>query len=349
MVDPQAFRSVALALITKLMAAGWSNARSCKMVGLHRETYRRHIHGNPSSGVVIAHDERDYPNRVPPESRDAFIAVLNTPEYEDLSVVQAFMRMQDDGHYFFSLSTAQRTVKARGLNSDRRKQRAYGTGNSAKCKPVLAAFAPNEIWSWDITMFKGRGKITYKLYLIIDIFSRKIVGHRVETVESSHFAQEMIGKAAKAQSQYPRVLHADNGGPMRSATTAQFAATLGIKLSYSRPRVSDDNPYSEAIFKTVKYDLAFPERFDSLEHARGYMAAWIEDYNTRHRHSGLNYYTPTQAHDGTHVEAHRQRQATLDAYYHQHPERFRQPPIAPALPTHSGINYDETTQLPQAA
>lgn len=252
MVDPKAFRAVALALITELMAAGWSNARSCKTVGIHRETWRRHIRGNPPSELLIPHDERDYPNRVPQESRDAFIAVLNTPEYEDLSVLQAFMRMRDDGHYFFSLSTAQRTVRERGLNIDRRVQRAYGTGSSAQCKPVLAAFGPNEIWSWDITMLRGRGKLTYKLYLIIDIFSRKIVGHRVETAESSALAQEMIGTAAKAQSQYPQILHSDNGGPMRSATTAQFAATLGIKLSYSRPRVSDDNPYSESIFKTVK-------------------------------------------------------------------------------------------------
>jgi transposase InsO family protein len=275
--------------------------------------------------------------------------LINSPEYADLSVTQAFMRMRDAGDYLFSLSTAHRTVRAWGQNGDRRLQRRRGSGGSSKCKPVLAALGPNEIWSWDITMFKGPGRAVYKLYLIIDLFSRKIVGYRVETTESPLFAQEMIGAAARGQAQYPRVLHADNGGPMRAATTAQFAAELGIKLSYSRPRVSDDNPYSEAMFKTVKYDLGFPERFHSLDHARSYMAAFITDYNARHRHSGLNYYTPNQAHDGTHQQIHQHRQETLDTYYQQHPERFRKRPLAPALPNSAGINYQNNPKLPQTA
>jgi putative transposase len=348
-VEPGAWKAVALAFIAALIAAGWNTSRSCAMVGLHRETWRRHVTGNPSAGVVVAHKDRDYPNRVPQECRDAFMDLVNTPEYEDLSVTQAFMRMRDDGEYFFSLATAHRAVKECGQNGDRRLQRR-GTGSSGKkCKPVLAAFGPNEIWSWDITMFKGPGRAVYKLYLMIDIFSRKIVGHRVETTESPLFAQQMIGAAAGAQAQYPRVLHADNGGPMRAATTAQFAAELGIKLSYSRPRVSDDNPFSEAMFKTVKYDLGFPDRFHSLKHARGYMAAFITDYNARHRHSGIKYYTPNQAHDGTHHQVHQQRQATLDNYYKQHPERFRKRPLASALPISAGINYEKNPKLPQTA
>lgn len=348
MVDPKAWKAVALAFITALIAAGWNTSRSCAVVGIHRQTWDRHLNPKPRAGVKVPHKERDYPNRVAEAVRGQFMELLNSLEYADLSVTQAFMRMRDEGHYFFSEATAHRTVKSRGQNGDRRLQRRSGEGMS-RPKPVMEACGPNQIWSWDISMLKGRGRVVYKLYVIIDIYSRKIVGHRVETVESALYAQEMIGAAVHAQGQVPEVLHADNGGPMRAATTAQFAAELGIKLSYSRPRVSDDNPYSEAMFKTVKYDLGFPKRFESLEYARGYMAAFLTDYNTRHRHSGLNYYTPNQAHDGTHADVHLQRQKTLDDYYQQHPERFRKPPIARALPATAGINNLNNPKLSQTA
>ena len=135
---------------------------------------------------------------------------------------------------------------------------------------------------------------------------------------------------------------------MRAGSTLQLAQSLGITLSYSRPRVSDDNPYSESLFKTVKYDLDFPHRFHDLQHAREYMTAFFADYNTNHRHSGLNYYTPDTVHEGRVEQARRRRQTTLNACHARHPHRYRNKPTAPAAPAHAGINY-KTNQLSQTA
>src|SRR5699024_7863105 len=183
----------------------------------------------------------------------------------------------------------------------------------------------------------------------MDVFSRKIVGHRVETSEKSVHAQTMIDQAVATNQQCPTVLHADNGAPMRAATTVQFAQSLGIKLSFSRPRVSNDNAFSESTFKTIKYHLDFPIRFESIDHARDYMAAFIADYNANHRHSGLNYYTPDDVHHGRTELVRARRQATLDARHCAHPERFHTSPIAAGPPTHAGINSPENTELSQTA
>lgn len=198
-------------------------------------------------------------------------------------------------------------------------------------------------------MLQGPGKHTYRLYTMMDVFSRKVVGHRIETGESASFAARLIRDAVGTNRQYPTVLHADNGAPMRAATTAQFAQSLGIRLSYSRPRVSNDNPYSEAMFKTVKYDLQFPNRFQSIEHARTHMAEFFADYNGHHRHSGLNYYTPNVVHNGQADIVRRKRQDHLDASYARHPERFRARPTAPGIPERAGINHQPNQQLSQTA
>jgi putative transposase len=159
----------------------------------------------------------------------------------------------------------------------------------------------------------------------------------------------MIDQAVATNQQYPTVLHADNGAPMRAATTVQFAQSLGIKLSFSRPRVSNDNAFSESTFKTIKYHLDFPTRFESIDHARDYMAAFIADYNANHRHSGLNYYTPNDVHHGRTELVRARRQATLEARHCAHPERFHTSPIAAGPPTHAGINSPENTELSQTA
>lgn len=335
--------------IAALIAANWSIKTACKLVGVHRTSWYRHLDPPQSAGVQVPHHERAYPNRVSEADADAFMKLLNTPEYEELSVTQAYWRMLDDGHVFFSAATAHRVVAARGQNGDRRAQRSPGTGTGQRAKPVQPACAPNQLWSWDITMLRGPGKVVYRLYTIIDVFSRKIVGHQVEHSELATHARDMIDQAVQQNQRYPAVLHADNGAPMRAATTVQFAQSLGITLSYSRPRVSNDNPYSESAFKTIKYHLAFPERFDSIDHARTYMGAFITDYNAHHRHSGLNYYTPNDVHYGRTEHVCQKRQATLEAYYAAHPERFPRKPIAAAAPTHAGINTKDNTTLSQTA
>lgn len=340
-------KAIGLRFIDDLIGAGWSVKAACELLGVHRTSWYRLQNPATRTGVQVPQKERAYPSRITTDEADAFMAVLNSSDYEDLSVTQAYWRMLDAGQVPFSVSTAHRVVAAHGQNGDRRVQRRGG--QPKRPKPVHMACAPNQLWSWDITMLRGPGKIIYRLYAIVDVFSRKIVGHRVETSETPNYAQAMIDDAVATNQQHPAVLHADNGGPMRAATTIQFAQSLGIKLSFSRPRVSNDNPYSESTFKTIKYHLDFPARFESIDHARDYMAAFIADYNANHRHSGLRYYTPDDVHYGRAELVRARRQAALEARHCAHPERFRNDPIAAGPPTRAGINSPENTELSQTA
>lgn len=347
MVDAKAWREIALTFIRKLTTAGWSAVKACSLTGIHRTTWYRHLNPPARTGITIVHTDRDYPNRITTAEAEAFMGLLNSQEYENLSVTQAYYRMLDAGHCSFSIAAAHRIVAQHGQNGDRRAQR---TGTSPKrLKPVLSATAPDQLWSWDITMLHGPGKHTYRLYTIMDVFSRKVVGHRIEHTETATHAAALIQEAVTRNNHTPTVLHADNGAPMRAGTTLELARALGITLSYSRPRVSNDNPYSESLFKTVKYDLEFPQRFKGLQHARDHMAHFFASYNANHRHSGLNYYTPDTVHNGLVPLVRRQRQATLDACYARNPHRYRNKPSAPGIPPTAGINNKQTTPLSQTA
>ena len=347
MADAKTWKDIALTFAGKLITAGWSAVKACALVGVHRTAWYRHSSPSTPPGILVPHSDRAYPNRITDAEGAAFMELLNSKEYANLSVTQAYYRMLDAGHCFFSIAAAHRIVARNGQNGDRREQRT-GTGPK-RVKPIVHATAPNQLWSWDITMLHGPGKHTYRLYAMMDVFSRKVVGHRIERTETAAFAAELIRNAGAGNKQYPSVLHADNGAPMRAGTTVQLAQSLGITLSYSRPRVSDDNPYSESLFKTVKYDLEFPRRFQDLDHARAHMAAFFADYNTNHRHSGLNYYTPDTVHHGLVEQARRQRQDTLDACHARNPHRYRRRPTAPGAPSLAGINYKETNQLSPTA
>jgi putative transposase len=346
-VGAKAWKDIVLTFAGNLVTAGWSAVKACALVGVHRTTWYRHLTPPTPVGIAIPHIERDYPNRITTAEADEFMGLLNSEEYGNLSVTQAYYRMLDAGYCSFSIAAAHRIVARHGQNGDRRAQRS-GTGPK-RAKPVLAATDPNQLWSWDITMLHGPGKHTYRLYTIMDVYSRKVVGHRVEYAETAALASALIRDAVAGNKHTPAVLHADNGAPMRAGTTLELAHALGITLSYSRPRVSDDNPYSESLFKTVKYDLDFPRRFHDLQHARDHMTAFFTGYNTHHRHSGLNYYTPDTVHHGFVQHARRQRQETLDACYARNPHRYRHRPAAPGVPPVAGINHKETNQLSQTA
>ncbi|KRE52394.1 hypothetical protein ASG92_25425 [Arthrobacter sp. Soil736] len=264
MVDTKAWKDIVLTFAGKLVTAGWSAVKACALVGLHRTTWYRHLNPPAPAGITVPQTERAYPNRITTAEAEEFMGLLNSEDYGNLSVTQAYYRMLDAGHCSFSIAAAHRIVARHGQNGDRRPQRS-GTGPK-RAKPVLEATAPNQLWSWDITMLHGPGKHTYRLYTMLDVFSRKVVGHRVEYTETAALASALIRDAVAGNRQRPAVLHADNGAPMRAGTTLDLARALGITLSYSRPRVSDDNPYSESLFKTVKYDLDFPQRFQDLQH-----------------------------------------------------------------------------------
>lgn len=198
----------------------------------------------------------------------------------------------------------------------------------------------HDLWTWDISELKGPGRTRYQLYLVLDVYSRYPLTWRIEHRATRDHAVEMFTEAF-TRYPTPAVLHADNGVQMRSHALADL---LGEKVtaSFSRPHVSDDNPFSEALFKTIKYDYAMPERFEGIEHARARMADFLERYAHQHHHAGLNRYTPAEVFFGTAATVRQARQSRLDAMYQAHPGRYRQPPIAPALPRATGINLSKT-------
>jgi putative transposase len=246
----------------------------------------------------------------------------------------------DEGTYLCSEATMYRLLRERGQSGERRAQATH----PAKKKPELMADGPNQVWSWDITKLKGPGRgIWYLLYVIIDIFSRKVTGWEIWPAENGVLAKEFIQCAIKDNGGIaPAAIHADRGTSMTSNTVTGLLAVLGIDQSHSRPHVSNDNPYSEAQFKTLKYCPAFPGQFGSIEDARVFCGQFFWYYNNEHRHSGIAMHTPASVHDGTAVKIHARRVSTLGAAYLARPERFRSRPY-PSLPARVWINQPPAT------
>lgn len=264
------------------------------------------------------------------------LAVLCAEEYADLSVVETYWRAFDAGQVTCSQRTVYRIAKTNSLVGDRRRTKAHGT--SSRRTPAVAAGRVGDLWSWDITELKGPNlRDRYCLYLAIDVFSRFPVGWCVDYSESKQRAVKLFTDAIRIHGA-PKVVHADNGASMRSHELVDTLRENDVITSYSRPRVSDDNPFSESLFKTIKYDLSCPDRFEDIDHARDWTEAFLHDYATEHRHSGLGRHTPASIHFGTAATVQKQRQDTLDRYWAKHPERFRRRPVAPPLPQSTGIN-----------
>ena len=216
-------------------------------------------------------------------------------------------------------------------------------------KPVLKATGPGQVWSWDITDLYSpwRGKV-FKAYKITDIFSRKIVGWRVEDREADHLAVEMFA-AAIAVHGAPQVVHADSGAAMTSNLLRDFLREQGVELSHNRPYTSNDNPFSEAGFRTMKYRPGYPKVFTDLDTARHYIAGYVSWYNEQHKHSGIALFSPEQVHDGTWTHAWERRDRALQRYFTEHPERFRARPRTPAPATTVGTNLPDQQPQKQAA
>ncbi|MFD0818426.1 IS3 family transposase [Micromonospora zhanjiangensis] len=302
-------------------------ARACRLTGRSRATHYRR-----QQPPVVSRPLR--PKTPPPSAlseaeRRAVLDVLHRDEYAEMSVAQVWARELDNGRYWCSQSTMYRILRQVGESRERRRQATH----PPRTIPQLAATGPSQVWSWDITRLKTTGRgVFYHLYVIIDVYSRYVVGWHVATGEDSMLAREVIDDAIARNRVRPEVLHADRGSSMTSKPVAELLADLDITRSYSRPRVSNDNPYSEAQFKTLKYCPAFPDRFDSLEHAREFCTEFFTYYNHEHRHSGIGLHTPASVHYDTADDVHDQRQATLDAAWRTHPDRFTRRPRPPALP-----------------
>jgi putative transposase len=275
----------------------------------------------------------------------AVVEVLRSERFVDGSPAQVFHVLLDEGVYLASVSTMYRLLRLTGEVRERRRQATH----PPRVRPELVAKAPNVVWSWDITKLKGPGRGEYyDLYVVLDIFSRYVVAWLVAPSESGELARDLIADAVARQGVPPGRLtvHADRGSSMTSHSVAELLAFLGVRRTHSRPHVSNDNPYSEAQFKTLKYCPAFPSRFGSIHHARAFCETFFTYYNHDHRHSGIAYHTPASVHYGTAAEVRTQRARTLDDAYTANPARFRhrpphpphRPPHPPQLPTVAWIN-----------
>jgi putative transposase len=271
------------------------------------------------------------------------LKLINSPAYADLSIGQIWARELDEGRYWCSASSMYRIARAAGQSRERRRLATH----PATVKPELLADGPSQVWTWDITKLRGPGKgIFYQLYVLIDIYSRFNPSWIVSPVEDSLLAKDFIAEAIDRNGATPHTVHADRGTSMTSKPVSALLADLGVTRSHSRPRVSNDNPFSEAQFKTLKYLPEFPDSFVSLAHARQFCAGFFHEYNYIHRHSGIAWHTPASMHFGTAAAIDQDRQNTLTAAYHAHPERFGRRPHPPLMPTQSWINQpDLETQI----
>lgn len=307
--------------------------------------YRRHrVCPPPARPPAPAH--RPQPRALSAAERQAVLDVLHCERFVDSAPATVYATLLDEGTYLCSEPTMYRILRAAGEVGERRAQATH----PATVKPELLADAPNSVWSWDITKLRGPAKRTfYHLYSVIDIYSRYTVGWMLADREDARLAEALLADSIAKQhiDRNQLTIHADRGSSMASRTVAELLSDLGVTKSHSRPRCSNDNPFSEAQYKTLKYRPDFPDRFGSTEHARSHCHTFFTWYNHDHRHSGIGYHTPADVHYGHSSAVRAARADTLTAAYTRTPERFvRKHPEPPTLPTTTWINQpspDPTT------
>jgi len=328
-----------MAVVTLVTTPGETSAL-CAGVGVSRASFYRGRRERPA---------RPRPRRTPspraltPVERQAVLDVLHSERFVDQSPAEVHATLLEEQTYLCSTRTMYRVLAEAGEVRERRDQARH----PAYAKPELVATAPNQVWSWDITKLKGPVAYVYfSLYVILDLFSRYVVGWMVAARETAKLAERLITATCEKQgiARHQLTIHADRGAPMRSQLVADLFADLDIVASHSRPRVSNDNPFSEAQFRTFKYRPEFPDRFGSIQDARATCHALFGWYNDAHHHSGLRFLTPADVHYGRAPAVLEVRHGTRLAAYAAHPERFVQgPPRLETLPDAVWINPPATT------
>lgn len=316
-------RVLAVELIQEANQNGARLSKACQVLLISVRTYERWVAEGDVKVDQRPLTKRSTPkNKLSKEEKAEIITVVKQEEYADLPPTQIVPKLADKGTYIASESTFYRVLREEKMQNHR--------GRSKKPERRIPeshlAIAPNQVWTWDITWLGGPVKgLYYRLYLILDLFSRKVVGWEVWETEESKYAETLVKKAViseKIQGE-PLVLHSDNGSPMKAATFLGLLEKLGIQSSFSRPRVSNDNPYSEAMFRTLKYRPDFPYKgFVSLEEARKWAQEFVHWYNEVHLHSGLNFVTPVQCHTGAHIDILEKRKEVYEKAKKKHPERW---------------------------
>jgi putative transposase len=310
---------------------------ACEALRVPRATLYRHLSSPPVDPEKARRPSP--PLALTSQERQTVVDILHSERFQDKAPHQAYAILLDDGQYHCSIRTMYRILAAEhGDVKERRRQ----VQRPAYSKPELLATGPNQVWSWDITKLKGPKKWTYfYLYVIMDIFSRNVVGWMVAHQEQQSLAKRLIEQSVLNQGIQPGhlTIHADRGSSMKSKVVAQLMADLGITKTHSRPSVSNDNPYSEAQFKTLKYAPGFPQRFGSIQDARAYCQGFFHWYNKEHRHSGIGLMTPQQVHYGLSSVVLEQRSNVLEAAFKNNPNRFKnRMPKPPSLPEAVWIN-----------
>jgi putative transposase len=305
---------------------------ACEALGVSRATaYRRRrperVTTTPSSSRALSVDERA-----------AVLGVLYDPRFADASPAEVHATLLDEGVHIASVSTMYRLLRDEGAVRERRGVRPHGTYE----RPELVATGPRQVWSWDITKVRGpERRVWYQLYVMLDVFSRKVVGWMLAGHESGALAERFLSETLEKEGIEggKLTIHSDRGASMRSKTVAEFLADIGVTKSHSRPRTSNDNPFSEAQFKTMKYCPYFPGSFASIEEGRGFFRLFFAWYNDEHHHSGIAMMTPSVVHSGRVDEVLAVRQAALDVAWKAHPERFiAGRPVVPRPPREVWIN-----------
>ena len=321
------------------MAAAWQLSATvgvesaCDALGVSRASfYRRRSPSVPRAA-------RPIPARaLSPGEREAVRAALHCERFQDCAPAAIQATLLDEGQYLCSTRTMYRVLQQDGATRERRDQLTHPLYH----KPELLATAPNQLWSWDITKLRGPVKWTYfYLYVILDVFSRYVVGWMVAPREGAELATKLIAETCEKQKigRHQLSLHADRGSAMRSKPVALLLADLSVTKTHSRPYTSNDNPYSESQFRTMKYRPEFPDRFGCIQDSRAFCQAFFPWYNDDHRHSGIGMMTPATVHYGLASAVRENRQVALNAAYAAHPERFvRRPPTPPQIPKEVWIN-----------
>jgi putative transposase len=310
---------------------------ACRATGRAQARHYRRHRRSPAPAPLVR-EPRPQPRALSDTERATVRALLNSPGFVDKAPATVFHELLDEGVYLASVSRMYRILRSHGEVAERRRQAMH----PARVKPELVATGPNQCWSWDITKLHGPVKWSYfHLYVIIDIYSRYTVGWLIADRESAVLAGQLLADTIAKQSvdRDTLTIHADNGSSMASKPVAFLLADLGVTKSHSRPHTSNDNPYSEAQFRTLKYRPEFPKAFTGLLEARTFCQRFFAWYNTEHRHSGIAWHTPYTVHHGHTEQVRAVRAEVLNAAYDRNPERFvRKHPEPAELPRATWIN-----------
>jgi transposase InsO family protein len=318
--------------IVALAPVNGMTAATCAVLGVSRASVQRRRARLIAPAVVPR--RRPTPTRaLTVRQRQVVLDLLHAPRFADQAPAEVYASLLDEGIYHCSIRTMYRVLE----DNDELRERRNQLRHPVYRKPELLAERPNQVWSWDITKLMGPTKWSYfYLYVILDIFSRRVVGWCVADAESAVLFRPLLDDAITKHQVPPGqlTLHADRGGPMKAKATALLLADLGVTRSHNRPHTSNDNPFSESHFKTLKYQPRFPKRFGCIEDAKSFCRSFFDWYNKDHHHAGIGLMTPDQVHYGQTDAVHAARQATLERAFRENPQRFvNKPPSPPNKPT----------------